>query len=323
MPIKVLKAGLATSVQDLGRPGYYSLGVPPSGNLDQRSALIANLLVGNDESCAVLEAPFLGPELRFDADTVVAVTGGESKISINGEPAEQWAPISVQKGDVLATAPVSRGARLYIAVAGGIDVPEVLDSRSTYALGAFGGYKGRVLEEGDALPVGEPQGAPNESEVPERWRPQISKSMNIRIVLGLYDYRLTERGLASFIDSEWMLTPTADRIGFRYKGPQLEWVEREQPFGAGSDLSNVTDSGYPIGSIQVPGGIEPIMLHRDAVSGGGYATIATLINADFDTVGQCPPGTMVRFVPVSIDEALDAWREYQREREEIRAAFSA
>lgn len=129
--------------------------------------------------------------------------------------------------------------------------------------------------------------------------------------MGLYDHRLTEAGRRTFLETEWTLTPVADRIGFRYRGAELEFVERRQSFGAGSDPSNIVDAPYPIGSIQIPGGVEPIILHRDAVSGGGYAMVATVISGDLDRVGQSAPNTTTRFVEVSLDEALAARKEYK------------
>jgi allophanate hydrolase subunit 2 len=142
--------------------------------------------------------------------------------------------------------------------------------------------------------------------MPNDLRPRLSREVDVRVVMGLYDYRLTDKGLSALLDQAWQLTTVADRIGFRYSGGALDWIEREQPFGAGSNPSNITDAGYPVGSIQVPGGIEPIILHRDAVSGGGYAMVATVISADMDVVAQCSPGTQTRFRPVSLDDALEA-----------------
>jgi allophanate hydrolase subunit 2 len=145
--------------------------------------------------------------------------------------------------------------------------------------------------------------------VPEDLRPALSAEPEIRVVMGLYDHLLTDGGRQTFLDATWALTPVADRVGFRYRGPELEMLEREQPFGAGSNPSNIVDAPYPIGSIQVPGGMEPIVLHRDAVSGGGYAMIATVISADLDAVGQSAPGAKTRFVPVELEQALEARRE--------------
>ena len=154
MAIKVLKPGLATTVQDLGRPGYYHIGIPLSGGMDRHALAAANLLVGNEEGAAVLEAVFMGPELEFTDDAVVAVTGAELPPKLDGAPRATWTSFKVKRGQKLTFDFLKKGARAYIAVAGGIDVPVVLGSRSTYALGALGGFQGRTLEAGDELPVG-------------------------------------------------------------------------------------------------------------------------------------------------------------------------
>jgi biotin-dependent carboxylase-like uncharacterized protein len=309
VPIEVVKPGLSTTVQDRGREGYYHVGVPPSGALDQFSLVAANLLVGNPAGAAALEAAYMGPELRFGEDAVVAVCGAEIEPRVNGEAQAPWTSFAVSAGDALSFGHLRAGARMYIAVAGGIDVPETLGSRSTYGLGGLGGFEGRALAAGDELPVGRADGASPGRSVPEDLRPALSKELEIRVVMGLYDHLLTDEGRRTFLEDTWTLTPTADRVGFRYKGPKLAMIEREQPFGAGSDPSNIVDAPYPIGSIQVPGGVEPIVLHRDAVSGGGYAMIATVISADMDAVAQSAPGARTRFVPVALDAALSARRE--------------
>ena len=305
MAIEVLETGLATSIQDQGRPGYYNVGIPPSGALDLYSAAAANALVGNDVNAAVIESTYMGPKLRFTDAGVVAVTGADIPVLLNGDEAPSWESFAVKAGDVLSFGILKGGARMYIAIAGGIDVPLVLGSRSLYALGAFGGMGGRTLASGDVLPVGVGSGKPGEV-IPVGLRPEFSRDIAVRVVLGLYDYRLTDEGMSALIDRAWQLSTVADRIGFRYSGNTLQWKERKQPFGAGSDPSNITDAGYPVGSIQVPGGVEPIILHRDAVSGGGYAMVGTVISADMDTVAQSSPGTSTRFVPVTLEQALEA-----------------
>jgi biotin-dependent carboxylase-like uncharacterized protein len=316
--ISVLKPGLSTTVQDLGRVGYYDVGIPPSGALDLFSLTAANLLVGNDAGAAGLELAYLGPELRFARDAVVAVAGAELPPRVDGDERPLWEAFAVPADAVLSFAHLRGGARAYVAVAGGIDVPSLLGSRSTYALGSLGGLEGRPLAAGDSLPVGDAAGRAAGAAVPEALRPAFSNELEIRVVMGLYDHLLTD---GTFLESTWTLTPTADRVGFRYKGPKLEMLSREQPFGAGSDPSNIVDAPYPIGSIQVPGGVEPIVLHRDAVSGGGYAMIATVISADMDTVAQSAPGAKTRFVAVGMDEALAARGERNRRLEALRTAL--
>ena len=323
MPIEVRQPGLSTTVQDRGRTGYYHVGVPPSGALDQFSLLAANLLVGNPASAATLECAYLGPELHFTEPAVVATTGAEIEPRLNGEAQPAWASFALAAGDVLTFGHLKRGARMYIAVAGGIDVPEVLGSRSTYALGALGGFDGRALAADDELTIGTDGDGEAGRSVPEELRPEMPTELEIRVVMGLYDHLLTDAGRTAFTDTSWTLTPVADRVGFRYKGGELEMVKREQPFGAGSDPSNIVDAPYPIGSIQVPGGVEPIILHRDAVSGGGYAMIATVISADMDTVAQSAPGSKTRFVPVDLQAALGARRERAERVSRLREALGA
>jgi biotin-dependent carboxylase-like uncharacterized protein len=322
MPIEVTKPGLSTTVQDRGREGYYHVGVPPSGALDQFSLVAANLLVGNPEGAAALECAYMGPELRFTEPSVVAVTGAELEPRVNGEAQPGWTSFAVEAGDTLTFGHLKGGARAYIAVAGGIDVPEALGSRSTYALGALGGLEGRPLQAGDELAVGADADGSAGRSAPEDVRPALPGEVEVRVVMGLYDHLLTDDGRRTFLETTWTLTPVADRVGFRYKGEQLDMVKREQPFGAGSDPSNIVDAPYPIGSIQVPGGVEPIILHRDAVSGGGYAMIATVISADMDTVGQSAPGSTTRFVAVDLDAALAARHERRDREERLRAALA-
>jgi biotin-dependent carboxylase-like uncharacterized protein len=309
MAIKVLKPGLATTVQDLGRPGYYHIGIPLSGGMDRHALAAANLLVGNEEGAAVLEAVFMGPELEFTEDALVAITGAELPPKLDGKPRETWTSFKVKRGQKLSFDFLKQGARGYIAIAGGIDVPLVLGSRSTYALGALGGFKGRKLEAGDELSVGKAATPVKDGRTVAKDLRGLPAAMptELRVMPGLYWHRITETAGNGFFSDTWKVAPEADRIGYRFKGGKpLEFVPREPPFGAGSDPSNITDACYPYGSIQVPGGTEPIVLHRDAVSGGGYFMVGTVIAADMDLIGQLQPNTPVRFVKVGMNEALSA-----------------
>jgi biotin-dependent carboxylase-like uncharacterized protein len=321
MAIKVISPGLATTVQDLGRPGYYHLGIPLSGGMDRFALRAANMLVGNDEGAAVLEAVFTGPELEFTGDATVAVTGAELPPKVDGQPRETWTAFRLRAGQRLSFDFLKKGARAYIAVAGGIDVPVVLGSRSTYALGALGGHEGRKLQDGDLLPVGKVDGVAGEGRsVPAEFRRALTMPAELRVVPGLYWHRITEASGEHFFDDEWKVALEADRIGYRFKGGRtLEFVPRTPPFGAGSDPSNIVDACYPYGSIQVPGGTEPIVLHRDAVSGGGYCMIGTVISADMDLIGQLQPHTPTRFVKTDLETALAARHERAARLEQVRS----
>jgi biotin-dependent carboxylase-like uncharacterized protein len=324
MAIKVNAPGLATTVQDLGRPGYYHLGIPLSGGMDRFALRAANLLVGNDEGAAVLEAVFMGPELEFTADATVAVTGAELPPKVNGEVRQTWTSFRVKAGQVLSFDFLKKGARAYIAISGGVEVPVVLGSRSTYALGALGGHEGRKLQAGDQLPVG--SGAKSVKEgtsVPAALRRGPGNTAELRMLPGLYWHRITDGAGRQFFEDVWKVALEADRIGYRFKGGKaLEFVPRTPPFGAGSDPSNIVDACYPYGSIQIPGGTEPIVLHRDAVSGGGYFMVGTVISADMDLIGQLQPHTPTRFVKVDLKTSLAARHDRAAMLEKVRAALT-
>ncbi|MEW6637945.1 MAG: biotin-dependent carboxyltransferase family protein [Actinomycetota bacterium] len=323
MAIRVRQPGLLTTVQDTGRFGEYAIGMPPSGAMDLFSYQVGNYLVGNEEGTAGLEITYLGPELEFTESAVVAVTGAEMPPKVNGEEAPTWEVFAVGEGDVLSFDYLRGGARAYLAVAGGIDVPVFMHSRSTYTLIGLGGHEGRALKEGDELRVGE---AGDRSDrvgrrVDDAHIPAFSRETELRVIIGLASYRLTEESLEEFLSVEWTVTPDADRVGYRYRGGELKFVPREQPPGAGSDPANVVDFGYPVGSIQVPGGVEPIVLMNDAVTGGGYATIGTVISVDRDRLAQTKTNDKTRFRSVGLDEALRARRERREHLAQIKEAL--
>ena len=324
MAIRVKAPGLLTTVQDTGRFGEYAIGMPPSGAMDVFSYQVGNYLVGNEEGAAGLEITYFGPTLEFTEDAVVAVTGAEMPPKINGEEAPTWEVLQVRGGDVLSFDYLRNGARSYLAVAGGIEVPVFMHSRSTYTLIGLGGHEGRALQEGDELGLGEARGNGSRvgRHVDDDHIPRYTKETELRVIIGLASYRLTEESMDEFLNVEWTVTPDADRVGYRYRGGELGFVEREQPAGAGSDPANVVDFGYPIGSIQVPGGVEPIVLMNDAVTGGGYATIGTVISADRDRLAQSKTNDKTRFRSVELEEALEAREDRRRKLAEIKDALA-
>lgn len=217
--IKVLKPGLATSVQDLGREGYYHLGIPPSGALDQYALSAANQLVGNPANSAALECTLLGPELEFQQDALVAVCGAQMTPKVDGVDMHLDTAFEVKAGQVLRFDFPKAGARAYLAVAGGIDVPVVLGSRSTYALGALGGFQGRRLVMGDELPIGTASGKGRAgASLPMALRQSLGGEITLRVVPGLYYDRLTLAAADSFFAEAWTVGSEADRIGYRFKG---------------------------------------------------------------------------------------------------------
>jgi biotin-dependent carboxylase-like uncharacterized protein len=323
MAIRVKQPGLLSTVQDTGRFGEYALGMPPSGAMDVFSYQVGNYLVGNEEGAAGLEITYLGPELEFGEAAVIAITGAEMPPKINGEEAPTWEALRVEEGDTLSFDYLKSGARSYLAVAGGIEVPLFMHSRSTYTLIGLGGHEGRALQEGDELEIGESQNGGVEvgKRVDEDHIPAYSSETELRVIIGLASYRVTEESMEEFLNTTWTVTPDADRVGYRYRGGELKFVEREQPAGAGSDPANVVDFGYPIGSIQVPGGVEPIVLMNDAVTGGGYATIGTVISVDRDKLAQTKTNDKTLFRSVELEEALEARERRRQQMEEIRQAL--
>jgi biotin-dependent carboxylase-like uncharacterized protein len=311
MGFDIIEPGLSTTIQDQGRIGYYRYGIPQGGSMDQYSASLGNRLVGNTHKEAVLECTYIGPRITMTSDVIIAVTGAPVDVLVNGDSVPQYERLSLKSGDELKFGVIKGGTKYFIAVHGGLDVPEVLGSRSTYPIGSIGGVNGRAIAAGDSIAIGKKidNGLPVLQSIAEADRPVFSPTVNVRVMLGLYNHNLSDKGLKKFLDEEWTLTPIADRMGLRYSGPGVEWKKREQPFGAGQDPSNIVDAGYAVGSIQIPGGTQPIILHRDAVSGGGYAMVATVISADMDLVARSAPGTKTRFVSVTMDEALAARRE--------------
>lgn len=318
--IRVIDPGISTTVQDTGRFGHYHIGMPPSGAMDQFSHTVANYLVGNDEDAATLEMTYGGPDLAFERDALVAVTGADMSPAVNDEPIQAWTAVAVEAGDVLSLDFATEGARSYLAVAGGVDVPSIMGSKSTYTLIGIGGYEGHQLEEGDELAIAD---VPDRSDragtsVDASHRPDYGEGDRIRVVMGLCEYRLTDEGREEFLGATWKISDEADRVGYRLEGPDVEpmFEGREQPFGAGTDVTNVVDVGYPVGSIQMAG--QPIVLMRDAVTGGGYATVGTVISPDRDRLSQSRTHSEIGFEAVDVETALDARAERDDRLEAIR-----
>ena len=315
--IEVIEPGLYTTIQDLGRPGFYAMGLPPSGALDMFSHCAANALVGNTSNASTLEITFAGPALKFSAASTIALVGAKAEATLDGEEIEAGASIRVNADQVLRFGLMRTGARTYLAVRGGIDVPQVMGSRSTYVLSRIGGLDGRVLRAGDRLTIGD-EIRPESSgrggvTLPAEYISEPKKEQELRVVPGLCDYRLTKPGLESLFGSPYRVSPEANRTGYRFSGEHLEFVDREAPFGAGDDPSNVVNLGYPIGSIQSPSGSELICLMRDAITGGGYATLGTVIMSDLDRIAQMRLPDVAYFVQVDLDVAL-AERKMMQQR---------
>ncbi len=300
--IEVERAGLLTTVQDLGRVGYQQFGVPASGAVDPTSLRVGTILVGNPQEAAGLEFSAYGPCLRFRSDAVVALTGGRFAATLDGRPAPWYQSFLVRRGQLLDLQAVTLGFRGYLAVGGGIATPVLLKSRSTCISAKFGGLGGRRLEDGDLLPLGRAHAAPSlGGEAPARWRPERQEPATVRVVLGPQDDAFTDEGRQTFLSAVYRVTTDVDRMGCRLDGPPI--THRK-----GADI--ISD-WIPMGGIQVPGSGKPIVLLSDRQTTGGYTKIATVIGPDIGVLAQCRPGDGVRFQAVSVAEAQHAAREVE------------
>lgn len=289
----VKEPGPMTTVQDLGRYGYQRFGVPPSGALDTRAAVLANLLVGNPDGAAVLEMTFCGATLEILSPCTLALCGATMDVKVNGASVPCWQSFAVSSGDVVAVGMASSGCRGYLAVSGGIDVPEVMGSRSCYVGGKFGGYEGRALAHGDTICGFVPGAKVALRQIPEAFRPVYGPSIELRAVAGPQDDFFDE-GLSLFFSREFTVTNQANRMGYRLEGPKV--IRKE-----GMPKSIISEPSLP-GGVQVPEGGDPIILLREQTV-GGYAKIASVISDDISRVAQALPGQTIRFQRVSVEEA--------------------
>ena len=319
--LEILDGGLRTTVQDMGRRGGQALGIPPSGAQDGVALRIANLLVGNpaggplavreDPGAAGLEMTLGGLTLRALDDHAIALTGADTRASVDGEAVPCWSCVVLRRGQTLSCGLARHGARAYLAVAGGIDVPFYRGSRATHVSGGFGGLEGRPLQQGDRLPVGAAATAP-ETRDGHRLRPELipdyTPPVQVRTVAGPEAHHFTAESVETFYATAWTLNPKADRTGMRFVGPRLSFKPGRPRYlieDAGEDPSNIViDPGAPVGTVQVPSGVEPIVLGVDSPSIGGYARIAVVISADMSRVGQIRPWEEMRFVRISHEDAV-------------------
>jgi len=300
--------GSYTTVQDNGRFGYQKMGIPVSGVLDSFAGSVANLLVGNPEESAVLEITVVGPRLAFLREIDVALAGAEMGATLNNQPVNCWESFRVSPGDILKMRQVKSGCRAYLAVSGGIEVPKVLGSRSTYVGGKLGGYQGRPLKKGDILRCGEGAFLDVPRRLPSVWIPRNSSGIVLRAVPGPQDDFFHEEGLATFFRSEFTISTNANRMGYRLQGPSI----RQKENLPASIISEPSISG----SVQIPADGQPIILLGEQTM-GGYTKIATVISTDISKVAQAIPGNVVRFEKVTLETAHSLYIEQKKLMREI------
>jgi antagonist of KipI len=293
--VRVLRPGLLTTVQDTGRWGLQARGVPPAGPMDPWSHRLANALVGNAASAATLEVTLKGPEIEFADERIVAVAGAHFAIDVDGKGQSPNTAFIVPAGARLRVGARRIGARGYLAVAGGFDVPEVLGSRATHLVSRLGGLEGRPLVAGDSLPLGATGGPPprrsGETALPETGQPT-----RIRVLPGPHLDKFSNDALSALQSSPYTLGNDSDRMGFRLNGPRL----------AHANGADIISDATPLGVVQVPASGQPVLLMADRQTTGGYAILATVISADIGLAGQLAPGDQIQFDACTLQEAVKA-----------------
>ena len=312
--LKVLAPGLHTTVQDLGRIGWQAFGVPVSGALDGFALRLGNLLAGNPPGTAALEILYSGPRLEVAADTVrVAIAGAGAAMLIGagrGRAVAAWQSVTLARGEVVEIIPGPDSVCAYLAVEGGIAVPPMLGSASTYVRAGLGGFAGRALRQGDVVPLARDRTRPR-PELRLPMPPPAAMDQPIRVILGPQQDCFTEDAVAALLGAEFRVSTSADRMGMRLDGPLLR-------HRGGWDI--VSDA-VATGAIQVPGSGQPILLLADHQTTGGYPKIATVVSADLPVVGRRRPGDRLRFAAVDVAAAERLARDAEREIAALIASF--
>lgn len=304
--LTVLRPGLLTTVQDLGRWGRQALGVPVAGPMDTFSHRLANARVGNEPEAATLEVTLLGPELRADGPVTLAMAGAGFALTIDGQSVPHDAPFTMTPGAVLRFGPRASGSRAYLAVAGGFETPLVLGSRSTHLVSAMGGFAGRALVSGDVLPVGQGPARPVPAAPPVPVSPVTPARTTLRVMLGPQDAWFSTATVNTLLHEVFRVSTKSNRMGYRLEGPSLAPARSDEPLS----------EPVPFGAIQVPAGGAPILLMAERQTAGGYPKIATVIAADLPLAGQLGPGDVLTFASCTRAEARAAL--IARERELLR-----
>ncbi|PID67358.1 MAG: urea carboxylase [Fusobacteriales bacterium] len=310
--IKIQKAGLCTTIQDIGRIGYQQFGIPVSGVMDEFAFLVGNFLVESPKNNAVLEMQFMGSTIEFYVDMSIAITGADNSPKINNKEIKMWESINVKKGDILSFGNLKNALRTYVAFAGELDVPIINGSKSTLMKAKMGGLNGRKLNIGDEIKIINPRLTSKKNTFPQNLIPNYSHSNEIRVVLGPQDDYFKEEGISKFFESEYQITKDCDRMGMRLLGETIEHKEK----------ADIISDAAVFGSIQVPGNGQPIILLADRQTTGGYTKIATVIKADLYKLGQMLPGDKIKFKKLSIEEAQEEYIKFYEKLNKIKELIS-
>ncbi len=309
--ITIIKPGLLSSIQDLGRYGYQKYGVITSGAMDPLAHRLANLLVGNKENKPTIEITLLGPVIQFEQDSLISICGGDFSPTINGTSIRTWRTVFVKKGSQLRFGKARSGCRAYLSVAGGFSIPTIMESKSTYLRAQIGGYQGRSLAAGDQIMFDPP------SKLSKRMILQLNKNLtdklfiemdwtvtsdlipnlhsepSIRVMKGLQYQLFTKKSQEAFFTEPFTVTTQSDRMGYRLQGPHLELEQAKE----------MISEAVSFGTIQVPAEGNPIVLLADRQTTGGYPKIGQIATVDLSSIAQAKPGDMIHFSKITHEEA--------------------
>jgi antagonist of KipI len=296
---KVIKSGLFSTIQDSGRIGYQNEGVVVSGAMDPFAHKVGNILVGNNRNSASLEITMMGPTLQVLKGSVISICGANLSPKIDGKPIANWKTVKIEKDQILSFGQPVNGIRAYIAVSGGFDVPEVLNSFSTYAKGKIGGFKGRTLNENDIIEANDP--VKSKLGIGLSWEiiPDYDPKEPVRVIPGPNTSRFTPNGIKTFLNSQYRITNAADRMGYRLDGPPIKHI----------DNADIISDAANIGTVQVPKDGKPIILMSDHQTTGGYTRIANVISIDIPLIAQRYPGQTIYFKKISIEKAQSLYKQ--------------
>lgn len=300
--LQVNKPGPFSIIQDSGRYGYQRYGLAPAGAMDEVAYRLGNYLLGNSPEAASLEFTIKGPELEVSGPTYIAVTGGPCEITVNDEKVyPPYAPIRIETGDRVSIGAITEGTRGYLSLAGGIDVPSQLSSRSTYLRGKVGGIEGRPVQAGDEVYTAGRYGSIGRPLPTAKW-PVYKGPFEVDVIMGPQEEFFTEKGIHTFLSETFTISKEADRMGYRLNGPEIEH-EGE---------ADIISDGIPLGAVQVPGHRQPIIMMKDRQTTGGYPKIATTASYEIYRLGQARPGEQVKFNKVTLEEAKDKREKYEQ-----------
>ncbi|WP_368645931.1 5-oxoprolinase/urea amidolyase family protein [Alkalibacterium putridalgicola] len=314
MGIRITNSGMHTTVQDSGRNGFQRYGFSASGAMDLTSLRLANILVGNERDEAGLEMMVTGSSFLFTQSNTIALTGAECRPKINGKPVKMYQTLKIDAGDELTTGSLKGGTLAYIAFAGGLDIPEVMNSRSTSTRYSLGGFHGRTLETGDSIAFRKPDPSLNKRTrdfLPDWVNQDTEDNIHLRVIPASKIELFSEKAAAGFFEKEYTVSSRSDRMGYRLDGPKIETISQEA----------VISEATVLGDVQVPPNGQPIVLLADRQTTGGYPVIGTVCTVDIPRLVQCYPGKSIQFEPITLKKAQHLLKKQERFLKRVETNF--